>query len=109
MDHRYQDRVSLEMARRIASGLADHPEWIEHARMNLRRWSELNADAPGLLRCYDEWRQILERPIADVRAVLLAENDEGQRLRQSSPFAGVLSPREVWAIKEHMRNDTAAA
>jgi hypothetical protein len=23
------------------------------------------------------------------------------RMRQSSPFAGVLSPREVWEIKKH--------
>jgi len=33
-----------------------------------------------------------------VRAVLLDESDEGQRLRQSDPFCGVLTPRERWEI-----------
>ena len=36
------------------------------------------------------------------RAVLLDESEEGQRLRQSSPFCGILTPRERWAIyREH--------
>jgi CRISPR/Cas system-associated endoribonuclease Cas2 len=34
---------------------------------------------------------------------LCAETEEGQRLRQNSPFAGVLSPAEVWEIKSRLR------
>jgi hypothetical protein len=33
-----------------------------------------------------------------VRAVLLDESDEGQRLRQSDPFCGILTPEERWKI-----------
>ncbi|GMV97924.1 MAG: hypothetical protein AMXMBFR83_22770 [Phycisphaerae bacterium] len=108
MGHEIQDRSSLEMARRIAAGLPDHPEWLELARANLERWSRLNRDAPGLLRCYDEWRELLRLPVERICALLTAQTDEGQRLRQNSPFAGVLTPREVWDIKARCRHDQSA-
>src|SRR4051812_1956229 len=109
MSHEIQDLVSLELARRIASGLPSHPEWLETARTNLERWSRLNANAPALIRCYTEWKTLLAYPLPEICAVLTAETDEGQRLRQNSPFAGVLSPKEVWEIKSHFRHATTAA
>lgn len=109
MQHDLHDRVSMAIARRVAAGLDAHPEWIATAIANLDRWSSLNRGSPGLLRCYDEWRQVLGRGVDAVRAVLLAESDEGQRLRQNFPFAGVLSPDEVWAIKRQVRDDSRAA
>ena len=107
MSHLALDTASLEMARRIAAGLATHPHWITHARSNLRRWQSRNSDAPGLLRCYQEWLTILELPIEEIQRRLVEPSEEGQRLRQSSPFAGVLSPREVWAIKRACHESTA--
>ncbi|MBX3377726.1 MAG: hypothetical protein KF678_12070 [Phycisphaeraceae bacterium] len=109
MGHEYQDRVSLEMARRVALGLPSNPEWITLARENLARWKQVNHDAPGLLRAYSEWESILDRPVAEICGVLLQETDEGQRLRQNSPFAGVLSAAEVWDIKRRVRHEQNAA
>ena len=109
MDHRLQDASSFELARRIARGLPEHPEWIELARANLERWTRQNRDAPSLIRCYDEWQRLLARPVSEVCALLTAETDEGQRIRQNSPFAGVLSANEVWDIKTRLRHGTPAA
>ena len=109
MGHEYQDRVSSEMARRIAAELPQRPDWLALARGNLDRWSARNADAPGLLRCYNEWRRILEGPLSEVVAILLAQTDEGQRLRQNSPFVGALTPHEVWEIKRRVRHEQNAA
>lgn len=103
------DRVSLEIARRIARGLPQKPEWIDLARENLARWRRINADAPGLLRCYSEWEALLQKPIDTICRGLTAETDESRRLRQNSPFAGALSPQTIWDIKSHMRNETIAA
>jgi hypothetical protein len=86
--------------------LAAHPEWIELAKSNLDRWSRLNSDAPALLASYQEWREILQRPVEEIIATLIATTDEGQRLRQNSPFAGVLSPKEVCQIKRHIHETT---
>jgi hypothetical protein len=109
MRHEYQDRVSLELARRVASELSRRPELIQHARDNLARWSERNKDAPGLLRCYREWQDILERPLAEVVGILTAENDLSRRLRQNSPFTGILSVEDVREIKDRLRDDSRAA
>jgi hypothetical protein len=109
MGHEVQDAASLEMAGRIAAGLPEHPEWIDFARANLERWSRLNPNTPSLLRCYQEWLDILDSGAGGVHAVLTAETDEGQRLRQNSPFAGILSPREVWEIKSRHRHATTSA
>lgn len=103
MGHELQDRASLEMARRIAHGLDRHPEWIELARENLRRWKALNDASPSLLACYESWSSLLDRPVHEVVAMLLREDDLGQQYRQNSPFAGVLTPAEVWAIKRQVR------
>ena len=102
MGHEVQDRISLELARRIADGLPEHPEWIDLARANLEHWSRRNSDSPRLLRCYAEWQQLLALPIPEIQRILTAQTDEGQRLRQNSPFAGVLSPQEVWEIKRRL-------
>ena len=83
-----QDQVSLELARRIAAGLSEHPEWLDLARLNLERWTRRYRNAPGLLRCYAEWRQLLAHPLAEISTTLTRETDEAQRLRQSSPLSG---------------------
>jgi hypothetical protein len=101
--------VSLELARRIAAGLPRHPEWIELARANLRRWSEQNRNAPSLLRCYKEWQQLLLQPVTEIIRALTAETEDGQTLRQNSPFAGALPASEVWKIKSFFRHAASAA
>jgi len=109
MDHSFQDAVSLELARRIADGLPDHPEWLEFAGANLDRWTSQNRNAPSLIRCYEEWRDLLTRPVSEIVTILIANTDEGQRIRQNSPFAGILPPAEVWSIKARLRHETPAA
>lgn len=109
MNHALQDMVSLELARQVAARLRASPAPLVVARENLDRWSRQNAGIPSLLRCYAEWRKILQRPTEDICAVLCAETDEGRRLRQNSPFAGVLSPAEVWEIKSRLRHATTPA
>ena len=44
--------------------------------------------------------EILSRPWAEIREILLGESDEGQRLRSSSPFAGIVGEDERWEVIE---------
>ena len=44
---------------------------------------------------------------SEIAEVLVAMTDEGQRLRQNSPFAGVLPAAEVWEIKRRIREASA--
>jgi hypothetical protein len=103
MQHSVHNEVSLEMGRRVAGRLREQPALLQFARDNLARWLRQNADAPGLVRCYREWLAILERPLEQICQILCADTEEGRRLRQNSPFAGVLPPAEVWSIKAAIR------
>lgn len=105
MRHEVHDKVSLEIARHVAGGLADHPEWLQLARDNLARWMARNSASPGLMRCYREWLDLLDLPVPEIRRILLDESSEGQRLRQNSPFAGVMKPADLWALKRRIWED----
>ena len=107
MSHPEIDQVSLELGRRIAERRRRQPELIDFAHANLMRWSRQNALAPSLLRCYAEWQQILSQPVDEICTLLCSESDNAQRLRQNSPFAGVLTPKEVWEIKSRFRHSSA--
>jgi hypothetical protein len=109
MNHSEIDQVSLELAWRVADRLRLHPELIAFAQANLVRWSQQNASAPSLLRCYTERQQILSRPIGEICTLLCSESDNAQRLRQNSPFAGVLTSMEVWEVKSRFRHAPATA
>jgi hypothetical protein len=109
VSHELLDEISLELGCRTAARLRQQPNLLQLAHDNLARWSTQNAGAPALLRCYQEWRKLLNKSLEEICAVLTSESDEGQRLRQNSPFAGVLPAREVWEVKQRFRHATPAA
>ncbi len=68
---------------------------MQIAGKNLSRWLAAQSDSAALL----EWKSLLENSSLENLIVIITENtDEGQRLRSSSPFAGVLSETEREAI-----------
>ncbi len=78
----------------VAAKLEADPNLLDIARENLRRWLR-DHPAPALR----EWQQVLERlPLSDVLALLRSPSDDAVRLRQSSPFAGILTPSERRSI-----------
>ncbi len=88
--HEWIDRRSLALHQAVATRLEAQPQLLEVARRNLERWLATNPTAA--LR---EWRRILDAaPLADVLELLRSSSDEATRLRQSSPFAGVLPAEE---------------
>jgi hypothetical protein len=109
VSHELIDDLSLELGLRTAARLRQQPQLLQLAHDNLARWSQQNADAPALLRCYAEWRELLDLPLEKICALLTSESEESQRLRQNSPFAGILSAREVWELKQNFRHATSAA
>ena len=55
-----------------------------------------------LCQASQEWKQILTRPWPEIRKRLLEESDEGQRLRSSKLFAGIVTEEERLEImKRH--------
>ena len=94
--HEWIDARSLALAEAIAAKVRQNPELLDVARSNLERWKTRSDTWP---RCYREWDQILaSRPLDDVLQLLTVDSETGRRLRQSSPFTGILSPRERLTI-----------
>lgn len=98
-----QDRIHLRNLAAhgmIAEKLLRDPHVLDIARDNIRRWVEQNGPTEAL----EQWALLIE---SDDRAAilhaLLRVDEEGMRLRSSSPFAGVLDDTERKLIFEAAR------
>jgi hypothetical protein len=96
-DHSRLDERSLAMHRLIATKVQADPALLDKARENLRHWREMEG-SPKLALV--EWEQILGEPISRVAQFLTERSERATRLRQSSPFAGLLTEAERKAIYE---------
>jgi DNA-binding transcriptional ArsR family regulator len=97
------DRVSLLLHQAYARKIRGNPALFDKAFHNIERWRRQNAFPQPYL---EEWLAILLRGMAHTLAFMVADTEEARRLRQSSPFAGVLEPRERWEL---MRSAKRAA
>lgn len=89
--HQEIDRRSLLLHRLVSGKLLRNPALVERTRATISRWRSRNPEAPALI----EWEELLSR--MDVPAlvrVLRSRNEEATRLRQSSPFVGILTEDE---------------
>lgn len=90
--HRRRDDERLRLHRLIAQRLLRNPaETVAIARANLRRWRESMGPQPY----YEEWENLLDTHTPQELASLISADDEqGRRLRQSTPFVGVVPRTE---------------
>ena len=93
--HEQIDRRSLALAQAVADVIDRDPTGVDldRARTTCRRWYQ-ETPSPAV----EEWGRILGLEWEAIRQRLLDPGEEGRRLRQSSPFCGILSPRERWEI-----------
>jgi hypothetical protein len=100
-DHRRLDLRSLAMHTLIARKVARAPGLLAVPRENLRRWGKRwGGDSPAWLH---EWQAILKRPWREVVAFITELSPRATRLRQSTPFAGILTPQERKRIYDAFR------
>jgi hypothetical protein len=108
--HVFVDTFALLYHLTVAERLREHPERIvSHARENLRRWMAENGMGGGERLTLEEWQGILNSSsIERLVEIITEESDEGQRLRSSSPFVGVLTPQERLEILEACEHGATA-
>lgn len=96
----FVDLFALELHRAIAEKmLRDERAVIARAKANIARWLSSGSFPNEVGAPLREWREILERETPEnLRRLLVQQTDEGQRLRSSSPFTGILSKAEREAI-----------
>lgn len=100
--HQFLDQLNLAMHREIALRLLADPEAVlSRARNNLSRWLAEYEAGDGGARCLEEWQHLLAtHTVAELAAIITEDSDEGQRLRQSTPFVGILSSAERRELRD---------
>lgn len=97
----HRDRAearSIALHRAIAERLVQEPDPVlERARRNLATLRSVHADGSAD-HWLDAWADLLDGPVDALVATLTDPGDTAHELRQNTPFAGVLSPRERWAV-----------
>jgi hypothetical protein len=102
--HRLLEARSLAMHAVIAQKINRDLSLLAIAHRNLSRWSARWTDeSPPWLQ---EWRQILVQPWPQIAALITEPSENAARLRQSSPFPGVLTSAERKRIYEAFRLST---
>jgi hypothetical protein len=99
--HRLSEARSLAMHALIARKVDRDPDLLAIAQQNLARWKKRwGAEVPPW---HAEWESLLARSWREIAARITEPSEDGARLRQSSPFAGVLTQRERKRIYETFR------
>ena len=89
--HPHIDARVLDMCRLIARKIDADPNLFAKAHERLDQERKRRGT---LSRASSEWADILKRPWPEIRTILLDESDEGQRLRSSHPFKGIITQAE---------------
>ena len=89
--HPHVDARALDMARLVVTKIEEDPMRFQIAYENLAREQQRSGT---LTQARQEWLEILKRPWPNIRAILLDHSDEGQRLRSSHPFSGLITESE---------------
>jgi hypothetical protein len=98
--HRLAEKRSIAYHRRIADRIRRDPVVLEDARARVRGWMSARGGAPFYAQA---WHQLLARDVDAVAAFLVEDSELARELRQSTPFAGALSPAERWEIWRAVR------
>src|SRR5262249_12095915 len=97
--HQLIDRINVAQDQRIAARLRRDHASPTVARRSLRRW--IARDGRTIRPVFQEWLRILTQlSRSEIADFLESETPMARRLRQSSPFAGVLSEAEREAIRQ---------
>ncbi|MDP9122049.1 MAG: hypothetical protein M3O15_11915 [Acidobacteriota bacterium] len=97
--HLLAEERSLEYHRVLAERLREQPEILDAARRRVQDLLEAAAGSGAPAPAWaTRWAALLAGEIPAVAAFLVERSELANELRQSSPFAGSLRPRERWEI-----------
>lgn len=99
--HRLAEERSVAYHRVIAGRLGDQPAILDAARRRVAGWLADSAAAPAAAA---RWAVVLAGEPSAIAAFLAERSEAADELRQSSPFAGALGPRERWQIWREVRD-----
>jgi predicted nucleic acid-binding protein len=91
-----EDLRSLALTRAAVERLVG--EWSRHVPLVRRNIAVMRRAGSCAERYLARWEALLAAGPEALAATALADSGEAQVLRSVHPFAGILSPRERWAV-----------
>jgi len=89
-DHIRIDERSLALHGVIAEKLLQNPDLLQKGKENIKRWRAQGVEVSA----FKEWEDIIDKGIEYTVAALKSNNEKYIRLRQSTPFTGILTTEE---------------
>lgn len=99
--HRRVEERSLRLHRAVADKLRRDPEVLAKARERVKGWLVDGSVRP---RYAQAWDHLLSLSLEEISDRLVDAGERMCALRQCSPFAGALAPRERWRILREARD-----
>ena len=93
--HRIGEERSLAYHRAVAARLETDESIILRARAKVVRWL---LDGSVHAEYAQAWSALLDGPLDEVVREMTSTSERARALRQSTPFAGALAPKERWKI-----------
>jgi len=100
--HECNERFSLFLHRELVRAVEQDPGVLARARRTILRWQTMHGHRVG---AWDEWLKLLDAGPQAVIRVMLDEGENATRLRQSSPFAGIIPNRRRWELLKQSLNE----
>lgn len=92
------DRLKRGLHRLVARALADNPGLLDEARDRVRPRPDRDGPEPPWVTA---WRELLARPLDEVRREITRPTQRMTHLRIDSPFA--LTPTKAWSEEQRLR------
>ena len=98
--HHLIEECSLRLHRAVAEKARRDPRILSRARTRVEGWLGDGSVHP---RYAEAWRRLLSSDREEILRRLVERSETMRALRQCSPFAGALAPRERWQILRQAR------
>jgi hypothetical protein len=102
--HARVDARSIELHSAIAEKLRADPALLEIAHANLARWIAQGGRSQPY---WTRWQELLALPLEVLLNLIVDDSETMKALRQCTPFAGILTPRERWQIYDSFAAGTS--
>lgn len=103
-DHAFIDRRSLALHRLAVDKIRKDPSLFAIVQANLTRWRTIID--PRSLSYLDRWQALVDEGMERCLTVALEDSEFGRDMRQSTPFAGILTNEErLRFFREYSRDE----
>ena len=101
------DARSLALHRLAVEKIRQQPQLMAVVANNLARWR--GCVSARTMPYIDAWQSLLDQGAEHMLSLAIEDSEFATAMRQSTPFAGVLTPQERWKFLREWRQKHAAS